>query len=212
VASNNDTVNVPEGLRKDLDTISKLLRGANGSALWDVLTAMRGPDFPSERPNMSPREASAAYRGRRERKYRTGEVLRAVALPGACIGARTHFDTKVVLPPTDQWDHYDKHVARAARALGLGVEIIPDNIPSGAVKVEFTSEGKILEDKVKELLGEHYSSMVIEFINKADTQETSSIKIKPPNFDPQWRKTLRAKLNNLGIAVQFVVTEDDIQP
>lgn len=89
-------------------------------ALWDILTALRGPDSPSERPDMSPSEASNAYRARRLRKFKTGEVIRGVS--GLHAGeARYRVDTHVSLPPSDRWDHYDKHVWKAASALGLEI-------------------------------------------------------------------------------------------
>jgi hypothetical protein len=95
------------------------------SQFWDLITCLRGPDSPSERPNMSPGESSAAYRGRRERKARTVEVIRHHAFNGTIGGAaRSRGDrTWVELPPRDKWDHFDKHVERAARVLGLEVRI-----------------------------------------------------------------------------------------
>lgn len=102
----------------------ELLRSnPNASAVWDIMTALRGPDSPSERPDMDPVEASSAYAGRRKRKYDTVEVVRAKAFYGVCGGqARSHADEAVTLPPSQQWDHFDKHVARAARWLKLGVK------------------------------------------------------------------------------------------
>ena len=99
-----------------------LTTNPNSDRLWDILTALRGPDAPSERPNMKPKEALAAYASRRERKYRTVEILRERAFFGAVGGvARHHDDDKVTLPPHVAWDHFDKHVARAANAIGIKV-------------------------------------------------------------------------------------------
>lgn len=101
-----------------------LARNPHSGRFWDVLTCMRGPDSPSERPDMSSKEAAKAYAGRRERKFRTVEVIRKKAWFGVCGGgARNHDGDKVTLPPSSTWDHFDKHVARAAHAIGLDVEI-----------------------------------------------------------------------------------------
>lgn len=91
---------------------------------WDMITCLRGPDSPSERPDMSAQEASVAYSARRERKYKTVEVIRNKAFFGVIGGAaRSHKGDSVTLPPRNQWDHFDKHVERAAKALGLKVII-----------------------------------------------------------------------------------------
>ena|SRR3990167_1461489 len=94
----------------------------NAGPAWDLITCLRGPDFPSEKGNMSPKEAQVAYRARRARKYRTVEVIRSVAFFGSVGGAaRHHSDEVVILPPRPEWDHFDRHVARAANVLGLTV-------------------------------------------------------------------------------------------
>lgn len=95
---------------------------ASGRA-WDVITCQRGPDFPSERPDMSGEEHRKAYAGRRERKFNTVEVVRKASFGGVVGGcARSRKDTKVLLPPSSCWDHFDRHVQRAAIVLGLKVE------------------------------------------------------------------------------------------
>lgn len=92
--------------------------------LWDLITCLRGPDSPSERPDMSAEESSKAYAGRRERKFNTVEVIRQNAFFGVVGGAARHRagDT-VLLPPSSQRDHFDRHVARAASVLGLKVKV-----------------------------------------------------------------------------------------
>lgn len=106
----------------------KMLRQWIGedSALWDILTAMRGPDRGadqphSERPCDSGDEHGRLYRARVARKMTTVAVLRYHALGSIC-GARTSSADHVVLPVESQWDHFDKHVARAANALGVRIE------------------------------------------------------------------------------------------
>jgi len=95
----------------------------NADRAWDILTCLRGPDYPSERPDMSPEESGRAYSERRKRKYDTVEVIRSAAFFGVVGGsARHHADDKVKLPPSSRWDHFDKHVARAANVLGLPVK------------------------------------------------------------------------------------------
>ena len=96
----------------------------NSGQGWDLICAQRGPDSPSERSDMAPGDSAKAYAGRRERKFRTVEVIRNASFFGVSGGcARSHKDTKVVLPPMKHWDHFDRHVQRAANILGLKVEI-----------------------------------------------------------------------------------------
>ena len=112
-------------LRKFLQQV--INENPHSGALWDVLTCLRGPDSPSERSDMSSSAASKAYAGRRERKYRTVEIIRSAAFFGTIGGAaRSHAADKVILPPSKMWDHFDKHVARAASRLGLKVETKED--------------------------------------------------------------------------------------
>ena|SRR3990167_9926317 len=92
------------------------------SLAWDLMGCVRGPDSPSERPDMSSDESSIAYQGRRERKYKTVEVIRQAMFFGSIGGAaRFHKDNKVILPRRSSYDHFDKHVERAANAIGLQV-------------------------------------------------------------------------------------------
>lgn len=110
-------------LKQHLTDINKMLKGPEGSGLWDILTGLRGPDSPSERPNMSSSESSAAYSARRKRKRETVEAIRGFTFPGIG-GARYRTDEPVVyLPPSTEWDHFDKHVARAAQTIGLKVAV-----------------------------------------------------------------------------------------
>jgi len=48
--------------------IGEFLNGPDGGRLWDVMCALRGPDVPSERPDMDSKESCVAYAGRRKRK------------------------------------------------------------------------------------------------------------------------------------------------
>ena len=96
----------------------------NSGLAWDIMGCIRGPDSPSERPDMSATDAKKAYSGRRERKYQTVEVLRQVMFFGVVgSAARSHKGTKVILPTHSQRDHFDRHVERAAQALDIPVEI-----------------------------------------------------------------------------------------
>lgn len=111
-------------MRKVCQEFFNTADGSERAKFWDVITALRGPDSPSERPNMTPEESSKAYQGRRERKYKTVEVIRSKAFYGACGGsARRRDGESVLLPPTECWEHFDKHVAKAAAVLGLKVEV-----------------------------------------------------------------------------------------
>ena len=94
----------------------------DGQALWDILTALRGPDNPTERGGMSDAQWNEQYRLRRARKRETVEVIRGKTFPN-CGEARCREDIDyVTLPPKAEWDHFDKHVARAAHWLGLRIE------------------------------------------------------------------------------------------
>jgi len=97
----------------------------NSRKLWDLITGLRGPDSPSERPDMSQTEQAEAYEGRRKRKAKTVEVIRGHAFGGIVGGSARSRDDRdyVVLPPESEWDHFDKHVARAAHTIGLTVKI-----------------------------------------------------------------------------------------
>lgn len=101
--------------------------GVAGGQLWDLMAGCtRGPDYPSERPDMSQEESRKAYAGRRERKHRIGEVLRFKAFCGKVGGGaryRTDIDY-ITLPPESEWDHYDRHAARAAQILGIEVKTL----------------------------------------------------------------------------------------
>ena len=91
---------------------------------WDVMSCIRGPDHPSERPYMASSESVNAYRARRERKRKTVEPIREAMFYGTLGGAaRHHSSNHVELPPRQQWDHFDRHVERAALILDLVVKV-----------------------------------------------------------------------------------------
>lgn len=112
-----------EELRKMMGEI--IDHNPSSGKFWDLITCLRGPDSPSETPSMTSAESSAAYSGRRARKADTVEVIREKAFFGSVGGAARHRDDRdyVLLPPREEWDHFDKHVDRAARAIGLEVRI-----------------------------------------------------------------------------------------
>lgn len=103
--------------------MKKILRESPDSGkIWDLMCAQRGPDSPSERPDMSPYDHSVAYDGRRARKRATVEVIRANSFGGMVGGcARSRAGDSVILPSRNTWDHFDRHVATAAGWLGLKV-------------------------------------------------------------------------------------------
>ena len=99
-----------------------MARNPNASLAWDLMGCVRGPDSPSERPDMTSSESAAAYAGRRKRKYNTVEIIREAMFFGSVGGAaRYHKDSKVTLPNRHSYDHFDKHVERGANAIGLKV-------------------------------------------------------------------------------------------
>lgn len=120
--------------------IGQWLKEDEGDQLWDLMTGLRGPDSPSERGDMTSEEQARAYKGRRARKFKTVEVIRAKAFNGVIGGsARSHHADHITLPPRGQWDHFDRHMERAARVLGLKV-----------VVEEETNKGVEVEVKIPE--------------------------------------------------------------
>ena len=104
----------------------------NAASIWDIMGCVRGPDNPSEHSGMSSKEHAAAYKGRRNRKFDTVEVIREAMFFGRCGGsARHHKDTKVKVNPPGFQDHFDGHVIKAAKALGLKVEYLAGDASNG---------------------------------------------------------------------------------
>lgn len=102
--------------------IGIFLREDRGQKLWDLMTGLRGPDAPSERPDLSSSENRVNYDLRRKRKFNSTEVIREHAFFGVVGGAaRHHMSDEILLPPTNEYDHFLKHMERAARAIGLKV-------------------------------------------------------------------------------------------
>ena len=152
--------------------IGEWLTGPNGHSLWDLMTGLRGPDSPSETPSMPEEERDKAYRGRRERKRRTVEVIRGHAFGGIVGGsARYRKDIDFVsLPPRSTWDHFDRHVEKTARVLGLGVKVEAEDVKSTGEKVEvdMTPEHNpiftVMHDK-------NAGPVLVEWPNKANTKK-----------------------------------------
>ena len=109
-----------------------LSKNLNSGRLWDIITAQRGPDTPSETINCpgAPGQPEI-YKQRRDRKYLTTEVIRSASWFGVVGGAaRSHSGTTVTVRPLKEQDHFDRHVIKAANALGLEVktqETVNDN-------------------------------------------------------------------------------------
>lgn len=110
--------------------IGKWLSGPHGPQLATILAAQRGPDAPSERDDMDRASYDKAYWGRRARKASSGEAIRAASFFGiGKVGARSRKADFITLPPEAEWDHYDKHMAQAAKVIGLRV-VIDEDAPS----------------------------------------------------------------------------------
>lgn len=109
----------------DLDEMRQIIgtflrRSPEGSSLWDIMTALRGPDSPSEADGMTQEQYRQAYAGRRARKFGGVEIIREHAFFGAAGGtARRHYDDTVTL--MGNGDHHDRHLESAARVLGLKI-------------------------------------------------------------------------------------------
>lgn len=120
-SNKKDTTMTFDEMRKQ---IGEWLQSDEGGRLWDLLTCLRGPDSPSELVNVHSAENSANYKLRRERKYDTVEVIRQKAFFGVVGGSARHHDQDyVVVNPPDEQDHFDRHVLKAAYALGLEVRV-----------------------------------------------------------------------------------------
>lgn len=120
---------------------------SDSQKFWNVITCLRGPDSPSERDNMDGLEATVAYRARRARKKATVEVIRGHALGGKVGGsaARWRDDIDyVTVPPHEQMDHFDRHVVKAANALGLKVRVVDSTPKDPAPAVEVVKKKKVI--------------------------------------------------------------------
>ena len=153
--------------------IGAWLKGPHGDRLWDLMCALRGPDFPSETPLMSSDEGARTYAARRNRKYKTTEIVREKAFFGVCGGcARHHDDDHVYLPPEKERDHFDKHIERVADMLGLGVEIEKVMVP--LVEVKYRERKRVVLDsaevhalgKAELLVPPHYVQELNQLIGK----------------------------------------------
>jgi hypothetical protein len=124
----------PQTFEEFRDLLRRVVGSGYGQRAWDVITALRGPDSPSERPDMSPQDQAAAYAARRERKRKGVEVIRGHFVAGGSARSRKDI-SYVTLPPREEWDHHDKHVGEAAEALGLEIRIEENKPKKGEVKV-----------------------------------------------------------------------------
>lgn len=105
---------MPRTLRAALDEIQDMLDGKSYSGeLWDVLTALRGPDSRN-----------------RKIKYATTAVIRSAAFPKRPCEERSVFGRdsaklakrrKDLFAKRKDLNHFREHVADAFRALGLTI-------------------------------------------------------------------------------------------
>lgn len=158
--------------------IGEWLQGPYGGQLWDLMTALRGPDSPSERSNMSKEEHSKVYNQRRARKRKTVEVIRGKAFFGV-VGdsARHRDDDHVTLPPEGEWDHFDNHVARVTGMLGLKIET--EKLDPKDIEIELKTNTSYKDLKTKK----YKVKMSLEQSNAAykkfkDEQSAAAVKTK----------------------------------
>lgn len=99
-----------------------------GKKFWDVMVALRGPDQgfgsgPAKIDGSTPTEENA----RISRKKLTSTIIRGRMFPGTvhCSAAQidANPDAIIQLPAKAGWDHFDKHVFKAATVLGIKYEI-----------------------------------------------------------------------------------------
>lgn len=103
-----------------------------GKKYWDCMVALRGPD--TGLPNAEGLASVALANGntpgpehdRITRKATTSAIIRAHMFPGAagCSSAAMNSDPDaiLILPEKDKWDHFDKHMFKAAIVLGIPVQ------------------------------------------------------------------------------------------
>lgn len=136
-------------LQDKIQRVGRILAEPGGKELWDVLVCLRGPDSPSERGRTFGLDKAnqMAYDARVARKMRTVAVIRGKTFPG--IGAARFRQDRnwVELPPSTEWDHFDKHVARAAQALGIEVRI--DQPPKPKKGKDYEIEVTMKKDEEK---------------------------------------------------------------
>lgn len=126
-------------LKDHLGYLAEVVNKDGGKGLWDIITALRGPDSPSEIGSSGGPVWNALYEARRARKYKTTEIIRAVAgLHGGA--ARYHMGDHVIVPTGPNQDHFDKHVVKAANALGIKVIYQDDGVEAGSQLVPITPQ------------------------------------------------------------------------
>lgn len=134
--------------------------GSEAQRLWDIITCQRGPDSPSERDEMPREEFDQVYCARRVRKRETGEVIRAQSFFGVVGGsARSRKDIDYVILPADKrtWDHYDRHVYKAAKALRLMIQYkeAPTKVRKGDIcHVTMITQPKLAPTKASPIIME----------------------------------------------------------
>ena len=207
----------------DLDgqrvVIGTFLQTSCGGALWDLMCGLRGPDTPCERGDLSSAINAKLYAGRRERKYKTAEIVRQAAFFGVGGGgARRHADTKIILPPQIKQDHFDKHQARAASVIGLDVEIESEPAKEDGVNQRLKVGEPVLKKKVnnknfsldftgkKKVIWDKISPSVKSFIIS---------QAKAEGFEDFLEVSVKSYTNNCGCchctAVQlFSLSEEDL--
>lgn len=104
---------------------------------WDLMAVVRGPDT-GLKGTLAKIDGSTpdAEKERVTRKRQTCSILRGLFFPQAvnCSSAdiSTDPDAKIMLPPKDQWDHYDKHVWKVCQAHGITYQTIGQEEPVAA--------------------------------------------------------------------------------
>lgn len=93
---------------------------------WDVVTALRGPDLPSESTEMTSEQTTIAYQARRKRKAQGVEVIRFHAFGGQTGGAARYRTDRAYIVVPEFLDHHDHHLIKAAKVLGLVVKTAKD--------------------------------------------------------------------------------------
>lgn len=112
-----------DSLREDLNTIEQLLMGRNGKQLWDILTALRGPD----KDNDYYKNATTSLIRRRAfpKLFVDGSAFGSMAC--TAVDRQDLVEYRLTFDPA--YNHFRCHVMWAFDALGLSWNVVNPKEP-----------------------------------------------------------------------------------